>query len=89
MKSPQPEKLMATRDVEIFLDMVDIWIDFENLYSPNNKICSRNIKCKSLRKPCRGLFMQVWQILFIFGRYVVNMGKNKFVDFFFSRMTGS
>ena len=31
-------------DVEIFLDMPVIWTDFENLVSPNNKICSRNIK---------------------------------------------
>ena len=30
------------RDVEIFLDMPVIWTDFENLVSPNNKICSRN-----------------------------------------------
>ena len=31
-------------DVEIFLDIPVIRIDCENLFSPNNKICSRNIK---------------------------------------------
>ena len=32
------------RDVEIFFGMPVIWTNFENLVSPNNKICSRNIK---------------------------------------------
>ena len=31
------------RDVEIFLDVPVIWTDFENLVSPNNTICSRDI----------------------------------------------
>ena len=31
------------RDVKMFLDMPVILIEFENLVSSNNKICSRNI----------------------------------------------
>ena len=40
---------MNFRDVEIFLDMPVIWTDFENLVSPNNKMCSRNINFLSVR----------------------------------------
>ena len=41
--------LKQLRDVEIFLDMPVILTDFENLVSPNNKICSRNINFMSVR----------------------------------------
>ena len=37
------------RDVEIFLGMPVILTNFENLVSPNNKICSRNINFLSVR----------------------------------------
>ena len=37
------------RDVEIFLDTPVILTDFENLASPNNEICSRNINFLSVR----------------------------------------
>ena len=31
------------RNSETFFDMLDIWTDFENLVSLNNKICIRNL----------------------------------------------
>ena len=37
------------RDVEIFLNMLVTWTNFENLASPNNKICNRNINILSVQ----------------------------------------
>ena len=51
----------SARDVEIFLGMPVILTDFENLVSPNNKICSRNINFLSVRmKFCQSLNPSVW-----------------------------
>ena len=43
--------LLVCRDIEIFLNMpviILMWTDFENLVSPNNKICSREINFLSV-----------------------------------------
>ena len=37
---------------------------------PETDLSSSPLKCKSMRKPCNDLYMQGWQIVFIFGSEV-------------------